>query len=76
MSLFTTIFGPGDPRPSTFPDPDTCPHDRLLARYRNRTAQLADQPMGYKCQTCDREFLPFTPEAQRWRAAHPVAVEA
>lgn len=46
----------------------TCPHDRLLARYRNRSAQLEAQPMGYKCQSCLAEFLPADPVAVRFRA--------
>lgn len=51
-------------------DPKTCPHDRLLARFRNRSAQIEGQPMGYKCQACLAEFLPADPVAQRFRARH------
>lgn len=51
-------------------NPKTCAHDRLLARYRNRSAQLEAQPMGYKCQSCLAEFLPADPVAVRFRARH------
>lgn len=69
MSLFTTLFGPGNPRPASFPDAQTCPHTRLLARYRNHVALEAERPMGYKCQRCNSEFLPNSPTAARFRAA-------
>lgn len=46
----------------------TCTHDRLLARYRNRSAQLEGDTMGYKCQSCLAEFLPADPVARRFRA--------
>ena len=46
----------------------TCTHDRLMARFPNRTAQLEGRPMGYKCQSCLAEFLPADPVAQRFRA--------
>ncbi len=49
-------------------NPKTCAHDRLLARYRNRTAQLEEHPMGYKCQSCLDEFLPADPVVQRFLA--------
>lgn len=61
--------------------PTTCTHDRLLARFPNRTAQLEGRPMGYKCQSCLREFLPADPVAQRFRSmsaaetAEPAAAE-
>ena len=48
----------------------TCSHERLLARYRNRSAQLEGNPMGYKCQSCLAEFLPADPIARRFRASH------
>ncbi len=61
--------------------PKTCTHDRLLARYRNRSAQLEERPMGYKCQSCLAEFLPADPVVQRFLArkaadvAEPAAAE-
>jgi hypothetical protein len=66
------LFGSSDSA-SPFPDPDTCSHERLLARYRNRTAQLEGQPMGYKCQRCLAEFLPFNPVVQRFLARQGAA---
>ena len=63
--------------PSMSPaNPKTCPHDRLLARYRNRSAQLAEEPMGYKCQSCLAEFLPADPVAVRFRARKGAAAAA
>ncbi len=52
----------------TATDPKTCAHDRLLARYRNRSAQLEERPMGYKCQSCLAEFLPADPVVERFLA--------
>jgi len=76
MSLLTTIFGPGNPRPPQFPDPSTCPHTRLMARYRNHVALEAHRPMGYKCQRCYAEFLPDSPLVMRWRADRAAAEHA
>jgi hypothetical protein len=73
MSLLTTIFGPGNPRPPQFPDPATCPHTRLMPRYRNNVALQARRPMGYKCQRCYAEFLPNTPLVMRWLFAQAAA---
>ena len=61
---------------SPFPDQDSCAHERLLARYRNRTAQLEGDPMGYKCQRCLAEFLPFNPVVQRFLARQGAATPA
>ena len=69
MTALSSILGPGETDPPWLPDPATCAHDRLLARYRNRTAQLEDQPMGYKCQRCLAEFMPFDSVAQRFRVS-------
>ena len=68
--MSASMPGSGEPATPWLPDPATCPHDRLLARYRNRTAQLEDKPMGYKCQRCLAEFLPFDSVAQRFRVSH------
>jgi len=76
MSLLTTIFGPGNPRPPQFPDPSTCPHTRLMARYRNNVALEAHRPMGYKCQRCYAEFLPDSPLVQRWLTSQRAAAHA
>ncbi len=57
-------------------NPQTCGHERLLARYRNRSAQLESQPMGYKCQICLSEFLPADPVAVRFRARHAAEAAA
>jgi hypothetical protein len=77
VSPLSSIFGAGDPTPPQFPKQETCGHERLLARFRNRSAQLEAQPMGYKCQRCLAEFLPADPVAQRFRArqAAPAAAE-
>ena len=76
MSLLTTIFGPGSPRPPQFPDPSTCPHERLMARYRNNVALEERRPMGYKCQRCYAEFLPDVPLITRWLARQAAAAQA
>ncbi len=68
MSPLASIFGPGIPTPPQFPSQKSCPHERLLARYRNRTAQLEGNAMGYKCQRCLAEFLPADAVVQRFRA--------
>lgn len=75
MSPPPSISGSDEPTPP-FPDQDTCAHERLLARYRNRTAQLEGDPMGYKCQRCLAEFLPFNPVVQRFRARQGAAAPA
>jgi hypothetical protein len=76
VSLLSSILGPADPTPPQFPNPETCAHERLLARFRNRSAQLAEQPMGYKCQRCLAEFLPSHPAAQRFRARQAATAAA
>lgn len=80
MSPLSSITGDGVPTPPQFPRPEACGHERLLARYRNRTAQLAGEAMGYKCQRCLTEFLPIDTEVKRFLArqaasATPAAAE-
>lgn len=76
MSPLSSIFGPGIPTPPQFPSPATCPHERLLARYANRAAQLEGKAMGYKCQRCLAEFLPADPVVQGFRARQGAATPA
>jgi hypothetical protein len=76
VNALSSIFGHGEPTPPWLPDPETCPHERLLARYANRSAQLEGHPMGYKCQRCWAEFLPADPVAQRFRAGQGIAAAA
>ena len=73
MGLIERFFGRSAPS-GNLPDPATCPHPSLLARYRNNDV-LGDesQAMGYKCQRCLAEFLPRRTHAMRARAGSPVA---
>ncbi len=63
--LIERFFGRSAPS-GNLPDPATCPHPFLLARYRNNDV-LGDesQAMGYKCQRCLAEFLPRQVHAMR-----------
>ncbi len=58
VGLIERLFGRAAPS-GNLPDPASCPHPVLLARYRNNDV-LGDesQAMGYKCQRCLAEFLP------------------
>ncbi|MSP22322.1 MAG: hypothetical protein EXR66_04800 [Dehalococcoidia bacterium] len=76
MSPLSSIVGDGLPTPAQFPNPATCAHDRLMARYKNRTAQLAGEAMGYKCQRCLAEFLPVDVEVKRFLARQAATVAA
>ena len=71
VGLIERLFGRSAPS-GNLPDPVTCPHPFLLARYRNNDV-LGDesQAMGYKCQRCLAEFLPRPVRAMRSDA--PVA---
>ena len=73
MRLIERLFGRSAPG-GNLPDPATCPHPSLLARYRNNDV-LGDesQAMGYKCQRCLAEFLPRQVHAMRARAGSPAS---
>jgi hypothetical protein len=68
VSPLSSLTGDGIPTPPQFPKPETCTHERLVARYQNRTAQLEGHAMGYKCQTCLAEFMPIDSEVKRFLA--------
>ena len=75
MGLIERLFGRSPPD-GNLPDPATCPHPVLLARYRNHDV-LGDesQAMGYKCQRCLAEFLPRRVRAMRGGAPAAPAQE-
>ncbi len=73
VGLTARLFGRSEPS-GNLPNPSSCPHPFLLARYRNNDV-LGDesQAMGFKCQRCLAEFLPRQASAMRARAGSPGA---
>ena len=67
MSLLDRLRGAS--RAGNLPDPDTCPHEHLIPRWRGPEVMEDDsQAMGFVCHRCHREFMPYEVANRRPKA--------